>query len=304
VARAQVEQVLRRGAIAEQRRGGTDGKREHEVGAGGVAEEQLGHAERDVVGAHLQDPLGVALGVEGEVVVQMHRGLGFAGRARGEQPHRRIVSRRVVVGQRRRCATDGVAPVSPGADDAAQEFVARDQRRDAIGQTNVGDQGARACVLEVVLVVAVGQLRVHHGDDGADLEPAEERGDELDRIGQADEHAIFDADAERAQRVAHLIGQRLHLAIAVATVVVDDGDVIAAALLDTRVEEVVRHVEALGESGRLEHWFNHCRHWFDHFGAVRRRRPVGSSLTSGSSSATRSHSLQVTCLWRWSSASQ
>src|SRR5207245_997228 len=115
---------------------------------------------------------------------------------------------------------------------------------------------------------------------------------------------ILDADAERRERVPNLVGQRLHLAIAVAAVVVDDSDVIAASLLDARVEEVVGHVEALGEAGRGEHWFNHSGYWFDHFGAVSRRRPVGSSLTSGSSSATRSHSLHVTCLWRWSSASQ
>ena len=248
--------------------------------------------------------LRVALGVVGEVVVQMHRALRLARRARREQPRRRVVLRGVEVGERRRRAPDGVAPVAAGAgaDDAAEQLGGAHERRDALLQPNVADERARPRVVEVVLVVAVGQLGVHHGDDGAYLEDAEERGGELDAVGQPDEHAVLDAHAHRRQRVAHLIGQLLHLAIGVAAVVVDDGDMVAASLLDARVEKIVGHVEALGKRRRRirrrAHWFDHSDYWFDHFGAVRRRRPVGSSVTSGSSSATRSHSLQVTCLWR------
>src|SRR5207249_1570486 len=123
--------------------------------------------------------------------------------------------------------------------------------------------------------------------DRADLEHAEEGGGELDRVAEADEHALFDADTHSYERVADLIGQRLHFLVGVAAAIVDHRHVIAAALLDARVEKVVGHVEALGEI-----------HWFDHLGASRRRRPLASRLTSGSSSAARSHSLQVTCLWR------
>ena len=41
-----------------------------------------------------------------------------------------------------------------------------------------------------------------------------------------------------------------------------------------------------------------------HLGATRRRRPVASSFTSGASSVLWSHSLHVTSLCCWSSASQ
>ena len=83
---------LRRGALGEEAGRRADREREQEVRAGGVAEEEARHADRDVALAVADGPLGVDLGVEGEVAVGVDGGFGFAGRARREKPDRDVVA--------------------------------------------------------------------------------------------------------------------------------------------------------------------------------------------------------------------
>ena len=102
VALDHVEQRRRLAALAEQRRGAAHREREQQVGPGRVAEEQLGHRDRQVALADAQHLLRVALGVPGQVLLKVDRGLRLAGRAAGEEPDRRIVAMRVGVREARR----------------------------------------------------------------------------------------------------------------------------------------------------------------------------------------------------------
>src|SRR5262249_11106846 len=62
-----------------------------QVGSGPVAEKESCDRDRAVRLGHLQNTLGVALGVVGKVVLIVHRGLGLAGGAAREEPDGWIV---------------------------------------------------------------------------------------------------------------------------------------------------------------------------------------------------------------------
>ena len=84
------------------------------------------------------------------------------------------------------------------------------------------NQQPRAAVVEHEGVIVLGQKRVdRHGDD-AGLDGAEECGRPIDGVGEADEDALFAADAERAQRMAEALDALGKLAVAVAAAMVDD----------------------------------------------------------------------------------
>jgi hypothetical protein len=89
--------------------------------------------------------------------------------------------------------------------------------------------------------------RVHHRDHGARLGGAEPRERELGAVGQHDQHPVLDGDVEAAQRVREAVGVRVHLRVRVGEVAPAQARLAAAALLEVAVEEVPRHVEALGE---------------------------------------------------------
>ena len=67
--------------LGEQRRCAADGKRKEQIRPRRVAEKELRHRQRDVLRGDLQHLLGVALGVVGQVMLQVDGGLRLPGRA-------------------------------------------------------------------------------------------------------------------------------------------------------------------------------------------------------------------------------
>ena len=104
VPRDPAEDGVRGAALVEQDAGGADGEGEEQVGAHRVAEVELGHRERHVVLGVTENLGGVALRGVHVRAMRLHRRLGPAGRAAGEEPDGGIVAMGGVVppGIRRR----------------------------------------------------------------------------------------------------------------------------------------------------------------------------------------------------------
>ena len=85
------DHVRRRGAF-EQRRGGAEAQREDRQPAEPEGEGERRRADEDIVGRDLQHLLGVAVGDDQQVAVEMHGRLRHAGGARSEAEQRHIVA--------------------------------------------------------------------------------------------------------------------------------------------------------------------------------------------------------------------
>src|SRR5690242_21915183 len=72
---------------------GADGEGEVETVAQAVGEVELGGGESDVVGANLEDGLGVQLGADVHVVLEVDAALGEAGAAGAVEPEGHVVAR-------------------------------------------------------------------------------------------------------------------------------------------------------------------------------------------------------------------
>ncbi len=245
----ELEYPLGRRFVGEQHRGRTDCEREHEVGAGRVAEVELGHRQGHVVLAQLEHALAVAFGVVGEVVVEVHGRLGLAGGARGEQPDRGIVPMRLRALERfgrLDAAVDGPHVVQMALESAVG--VGADALRQGVGR----DQDTRARVLEIVRVIVAPKLGVDHGHDGSALEHAEKRGRELGRVGQSQEHPVLVLDVPVPQHEGRAIGHLLDVEVAEPPLAGDDCRALAPALGDARAQVILGQVELLGEGGRTK----------------------------------------------------
>src|SRR5262245_32555667 len=248
-----------------------DGEGEHQVRAGGVAEEELRDGDRDVRLPHPEDPLGVGLDVEGEVAVVVHCRLR-APRASGrEEPAREVVaSGRLVLGRappppRRRLPREGPRARARGDpaggrrrpydEGRAQVAGSRQRLRELPPRGGVDRGDLRAGVVEVVGEVLGGDERVHHREDGARLERAEPGGGELGEVGQDVEDPVLGLDPQLPQGVRRAVREALDVGVGEGLPAAADRDPPPSTLLDPRVEQVVREVEALGElRNRLDAW--------------------------------------------------
>ena len=84
--------MLARRGVLEQRRRGAEAQREDREPAEAEGEGQRRRADEHVVGRHAQHLLGIAVGDDQQVAVEVHGGLGLAGRARGEAQQRHVVA--------------------------------------------------------------------------------------------------------------------------------------------------------------------------------------------------------------------
>ncbi len=88
----------------EQQRRGADRQREEQQAAQAERERERRAAREEVVGGCAQRRARPAVAGRHHVAVEVHRALRLARRARGERDERRVVGRRVDVGERRRLA--------------------------------------------------------------------------------------------------------------------------------------------------------------------------------------------------------
>ena len=207
-------------ALAEQRGGRAHREREQQVGARRVAEEELGHRDREVVLADAHHLLRVALGVPGQVLLQVHGGLGLAGGAAGEEPDRRdrrggcprscrrsqALRADLVEGEVR----PGVARPRPGGAGGGTSRAAGSMRSRVDSSTTAT---LRPRVLEVVGEVL---RRAAAGSPWRSPRPpwprrTRRRRTPAGRAGRA-ARGPRRPTPRRAQRVAEAVGLRLHLA--------------------------------------------------------------------------------------------
>lgn len=113
----------------------------------------------------------------------------------------------------------------------------------------------RAAVVEDVFIVLRLCLRVGGDGDCADLDRAEEGVEELRRIQEQEENALFGTNPEGEQGIAHAVGSFQQLLIGDPLVAALDGDFRRAAFLDVAIHEVRGDIERVRqrdqEIGRL-----------------------------------------------------
>ena len=157
--------------------------------------------------------------------MQVHGRLRLARAARRPEPERRLVL--VRVGRQRDPARTPRAGRPSSASDRHRAPVGRaapsSPRRRASPATCSGamrasssrrrDEHARARFAEEIPIVRRAEERAARHGDGADLDRAEKRRDELGRVRQHDRHTFLARHAEREQRVAGAVDQIRELAV-------------------------------------------------------------------------------------------
>ena len=192
--------------------------------------------------------------------MHVHRALGHPGRTRGIEPEARIVA-----GRRRGCELGfasrehilerEVPPsVAAGDDDVLEERQLPDERGELRHEVLRDDERSRAAVREHVLVVLGREQRVHRDGHHARLDRAQERGGEIDRIGEREQHPVLHLQAHCLKPRAEAVDALRELAEAVLSRVVDVGDPRRAACGEVALEQVVSGVVVAGnpDDGRAD----------------------------------------------------
>ncbi len=117
----------------------------------------------------------------------------------------------------------------------------------------VGDDDAGARVVEVVGVVLRLEKGVRLGGDRPDLLRAVPEGDELDGVGEHEQHAFLGPDPELVQDVAASVHELGQLRVGRRAAGADQGGPTAATLFDVPVDEVRGEVELAREVVVADH---------------------------------------------------
>ena len=215
VPRDPAEDDFRGAAVVEQHAGGAGGEGKQEIGARRVAEIELGHRERHVVLGVAEDLAGVALRGVDERAMRLHRGLGPAGGAAGEEPDGGVVAVGGKVPPGLRCRIEARFPIA-AAHDQQRGRVGGPAGRGAerVGPLRGYQRHGGAAVLEEILDGVGLELRVDHHYDGADLQDAKQGRHVVRPVGQGDDHALFRSHSRRAEHVGIAVGQCLNLTVA------------------------------------------------------------------------------------------
>jgi hypothetical protein len=173
-------------------------------------------ADRDVGAADLQR-LPDRVHVGDEVLVREQHALGEAGRAARVLDERGVVGRRAQIRERHGALAGEVLDVDHVLEGLDAQ---RDLAEEAVDEP-VGEAHARAGVTRHVAQPVDGHLDAQpggrvggHGNRAQHLD-GEERGDELERGRQHDQHAVALLDADDAERARHACGRVVDGAVAV-----------------------------------------------------------------------------------------
>ena len=243
-----VDEVGRRSlGLVDRRRADAEGE-EHTV-AQPVRVEERRDGEMPVVLGRAQHGGAVGVARVDHVVLQMDRALRESGRPRAVHPHARVVRRRVdgrqlVVGSREELIErQNVRRAFRAArDHVPQSRCVPPDIQDLLDERAGGDHRDGAAVVQDVREVARCEQGVGRHGDRADLDRAEECVDELGRVQAEDDHALFDADPELAQRVPAAIDVGAELGVRDRPSLAADGDALvtdAAMRVDERLGGVV-----------------------------------------------------------------
>ena len=178
----------------------------------------------------------------------LHRRLGPAGRAAGEEPDGGIVAVGGEVPPGRPGPRRARAPTRPSRRPAARARGAAcaAAARKASARSAATSADGRAAVLEEILDGVGLELRVDHHYHGADLQDAEQRRHEVGPVGQGDDHALLRRHSRRLEHVGIAVGQRLHLAVGPPSGVGEQRGPVAPAFAHAGIEKEVGDVEVRG----------------------------------------------------------
>src|SRR5215203_865202 len=249
----QLEDSLGRGALREDDPGGADPEREQRDKVSRVPEEELGDGEDDVVRPEIEDAARVPLEAEHRAVGGVDRSLRLPRR-----PCRELPERDVVFGRRSRLELRGGAREPVGKrpvhdedlSEPAASFGRLPDRR--LGRL-VGDDDAGARVVEVVGVVLRLEKGVRLGGDRPDLLRAIPECDELDGVGEHEQHAFLGSDPELVEDVAAAVHELGQLRVRRRATGADQGVPTAATFFDVPVDEVRGEVELAREVVVIDH---------------------------------------------------
>ena len=239
-----LEDGLRGAVVGEQHAGGARGEREQEIGAHRVAEVELGHRERHIPLGIAEHVAGVALRAVHVRAVRLHRGLGAAGGAAGEEPDRGVVAvgGEVAPGVRRRIEARRPLALAPDEQPGCMRGPGGHGAK-RIGVLRAHQRRRGAAVLEEIPDRVGLELRVDHHYDGADLQDAEQRRHEVGPVGQGDDHALLRRHARRGEHVGIAVRPRLHLAVAPPSGVGQQRGPVSPTLAHPGIEEVLGDIQ-------------------------------------------------------------
>ena len=251
-----IEDLVRGGPPLEEDHGRAHAEGEHQVRPRRVPEEELGDREADVVLAVASDLERVGLGGVGEVALDVDAGLGLAGGAGGEEPASEVVGAGgldvLELGARLTRGhglLEGHRALELPPHHVGHAAVARagEGRGELLRDGGMDEDRRGLRVLEVVAVVLLLQERIDHREDAAGPQGSEPRLDELEPVGEDEEHALLGSEPVPAQGRAERPHARGDLSVRLRSVPHAHRVLVRAPLVEVAVQVVRAEVEALGQ---------------------------------------------------------
>ena len=242
-----VKRASRRGRFFEQHGLRAHGEREEQVGTQGIAEEELGDGERDVVGTVTQHPFRVALGGVGVGPVSLDHGLRLARGSPGEEPDGGVVpvrGERVAAPRRGLEPAGGLGSVHPDHRPQVPRFPAGRHKGVGARTRHQGRGGPR--VLVEIGDLLRRQLRVDHHYHGANLEDTEQRAHECRAVWERDDHPLLGGDLGLAQEMRETARQPVDLRVGHGSLIRTQRRPRPNTLGEAGSQEIVGDVEPLG----------------------------------------------------------
>ncbi len=220
-------------------------KGEEQVGAGGIAEVQLGHRDRDVVGAVAERLVGVAAGGVDERAMGLHHRLGHPGGAAREQPDGRVIP---VAGHRLQAF--GILDIDDRhlaarvwfrGDEAGSGFARL--RSKGVVLRSGGHHRTRRAVGKELGGAILSELGVHHHHHRPGLENPEEGADEVEPVGKRHEYPLLGPNPDVPQSGGIAFGEEIDVFVGGLARLGPHRDAVAVALAESVGQEEISDVE-------------------------------------------------------------
>ena len=239
--------------VFQQRRGRAEAQRKDRQAAEAEGEGERRRADEDVVRRHAEDFLGVAVGDDEQIAMEMHGRLRLAGGAGGEAEQRHVVApglhgvERHGLAQRDAVELGIVIGGAVEADHLLQELAVLGAGDELVHQPRVAERQRDLGLVDDLAKFAGAQHRHGVDDDGAGLGGGEPARHHRRIVGGADQDAVAGLDAEILdQRVRDAVGPVGQFLVGAAAAVADQRDVVAEAVRHHAVGQFDAGIEVSG----------------------------------------------------------
>ena len=210
-------------------------------------------ADEHVIGRDAEHFLGIAVGDDQKIAMEMHRRLRLAGGAGGEAEERDIVAaglhrvERHGFAERNAVELGVVIGGAVEADHLLEELAVLGAGDDLVHQPRVAERERHFRFVDDLAELAGAQQRHRVDDDGARLGRGEPAGDQRRIVGGADQNAVAGLDAEILdQRMRDAVGPIRELLVGAAAAIADQRDVIAETARHHAIGQFDGGIELLG----------------------------------------------------------